>query len=174
MGEQLAFYILAAILVGASLLAVTVRNIFHAAIYLIVALFAMSGFYILLHAEFLAAVQILVYVGAVAMLIIFAVMLTTRMTDVRIRAQNEQVGVGAVVSAILFVALAVAIWGTEWPESTLPMATDNIRSLGRLIMTKFVLPFEIISVLLLAAMIGAIVIAAKEEPSERTEAEGGS
>ena len=120
MGEQIAFYALAGILVGASVMAVTVRNIFHAAIYLIVALFSVAGFFILLHAEFLAAVQVLVYVGAVAILMIFAVMLTTRMTDVRVRAQNEQVGVGAVVAAVLFVALAVAIWGTRWPETDLP------------------------------------------------------
>ena len=114
-----------------------------------------------------------VAVLVVAILMIFAVMLTTRMTDVRVRAQNEQVGVGAVVAAVLFVALSVAIWGTRWPESDLPMAADNIRSLGRLIMTEFVLPFEIVSVLLLAAMIGAIVIASKEQPAE-PEREGGT
>ena len=169
MGVQLAFYAIALVLIGSSVLAVSVRNIFHAVIYLIVALFSVAGFFILLHAEFLAAVQILVYVGAVAVLLVFAVMLTTRMTDVRIRAQNEQVGIGIVVSATLFVALSVAVWGTQWRPSDLPMAADNVRSLGRLIMTEFVLPFEIVSVLLLAAMIGAIVIAAKEKPRPPVE-----
>ena len=165
-GEMVAFYALALMLVGASILAVSVRNIFHAAIYLILALFAMAGLFILLHAEFLAAVQVLIYVGAVAVLVIFAVMLTTRLTDIRVRAQNEQVGVGLVVSGMLFVAMAVAIWSTTWPTTDLPMAGDNVRALGRLIMTRFVLPFEIVSVLLLAAMIGAIVIAAKEKSGE--------
>ena len=165
-GEMVAFYALAFLLVGASILAVSVRNIFHAAIYLILALFSVAGLFILLHAEFLAAVQVLIYVGAVAVLIIFAVMLTTRLTDIRVRAQNEQVGVGLVISGMLFVAMTVAIWSTKWPVSDLPMASDNVRALGRLLMTRFVLPFEIVSVLLLAAMIGAIVIAAKEERGE--------
>jgi NADH-quinone oxidoreductase subunit J len=163
MGEQIAFYALAFVLVAASIMAVTVRNIFHAAIYLIVALFSVAGFFILLHAEFLAAVQVLIYVGAVAVLMIFAVMLTTRLTDVRVRTQNEQVGIGAIVSAAIFVTVAVTLRSTVWPISDLPTATDNVRALGRLIMTRFVLPFEIVSVLLLAAMIGAIVIAVKEE-----------
>jgi NADH-quinone oxidoreductase subunit J len=163
MGEQIAFYVLAFVLVAASIMAVTVRNIFHAAIYLIVALFSVAGFFILLHAEFLAAVQVLIYVGAVAVLIIFAVMLTTRLTDVRVRTQNEQVGIGAIVAAAIFVTVAVTLRSTVWPLSEVPAATDNVRALGRLIMTRFVLPFEIVSVLLLAAMIGAIVIAVKEE-----------
>jgi len=162
-GEALAFYGLAFVLVGSSIMAVSVRNIFHAAVYLILALFSVAGFFILLNAEFLAAVQVLIYVGAVAVLVIFAVMLTTRLTDARVRAHNEQVGVGAVVAAVLFVTILAALWATNWPMAQEPAAVDNVRSLGRLLMTRFVLPFEIASVLLLAAMIGAIVIAAKEE-----------
>ena len=68
-----------------------------------------------------------------------------------------------VVAAALFVTVAVTLYSTTWPTSDVPAATDNVRALGRLIMTRFVLPFEIVSVLLLAAMIGAIVIAVKEE-----------
>jgi len=171
MGEQVVFYGLAFLLVIASMMAVTVRNIFHAAIYLIVALFAVAGFFILLQAEFLAAVQILVYVGAVAVLMIFAVMLTSRLSDVNLRAQNEQVGVGAIVALGLFTVVAFSIWSTNWAVSSAPMAVDNTGALGRLIMTKYVLPFEIVSVLLLAAMVGAIVIAAKE--NKKRSKEGG-
>lgn len=163
MGEQLVFYGLAFFLVASSLLAVTVRNIFHAAIYLIVALFSVAGFFVLLQAEFLAAVQVLVYVGAVAVLIIFAVMLTSRLTDVHLRAQNEQVGGAMIVALVLFLAICFCIWSTSWEPSGLPMAADNVRAVGKLIMTQYVLPFEIVSVLLLAAMIGAIVIAVKEK-----------
>jgi len=170
MGEQVVFYGLAFLLVAASLMAATVRNIFHAAIYLIVALFSVAGFFILLHAEFLAAVQVLIYVGAVAVLMIFAVMLTSRLSDVNVRAQNEQIGVGAVVALVLFIVVAFSIWSTNWEISTVPMAVDNTSSLGKLIMTRYVLPFEIVSVLLLAAMIGAIVIATKEK--KRTPKEG--
>ena len=169
-GESLAFYGLAFLLVGASILAVSVRNVFHAAMYLILALFAVAGFFVLLNAEFLAAVQVLVYVGAVAVLVIFAVMLTTRLTDARVRAHNEQVGAGLVVAVAMFIAIIVAMWSTSWPVTDSPGVVDNVRTLGRLLMTKFVLPFEIASVLLLAAMIGAIVIAAKESgPAEREE-----
>lgn len=167
-GESLVFYALAFLLVGASIMAVSVRNIFHAAMYLILALFAVAGFFVLLNAEFLAAVQVLIYVGAVAVLVIFAVMLTTRLADARVRSHNEQVGVGMVVSFMLFVAITVALWSTSWPVSQAPQAVDNVRSLGRLLMTRFVLPFEIASVLLLAAMIGAIVIASKESGSKES------
>jgi NADH:ubiquinone oxidoreductase subunit 6 (subunit J) len=170
-GESLAFYGLAFFLVGSSILAVSVRNIFHAAMYLILALFTVAGFFVLLHAEFLAAVQVLIYVGAVAVLIIFAVMLTSRLTDARVRAHNEQVAVGIVVSVALFVTITMALWSTSWPVTEAPQAVDNIRTLGRMLMTRFVLPFEIASVLLLAAMIGAIVIAAKESGS-REDQEG--
>jgi NADH-quinone oxidoreductase subunit J len=166
MGESLVFYGLAALLVGSSLMAVSVRNIFHAAIYLIVALFAVAGFFVLLQAEFLAAVQVLIYVGAVAVLIIFAVMLTSKLADVHLRAQNEQVGVGLVVSFVLFLVMCFCIWSTSWKPSDLPMAADNVRAVGNLLMTRYVLPFEIVSVLLLAAMIGAIVIATKEKKPE--------
>jgi NADH-quinone oxidoreductase subunit J len=169
MGEQIAFYVLALFLVGSAISAVSVRNIFHAAVYLIVALFSVAGFFILLHAEFLAAVQVLIYVGAVAMLMIFAVMLTTRLTDVRVRTQNAQVGIGLVVALVLFGTVAVTLWVTVWPSTDQPMAADNVRALGRLIMTRYVLPFEIVSVLLLAAMIGAIVIAVKERGDDDGE-----
>jgi NADH-quinone oxidoreductase subunit J len=172
MGEQLVFYALGFLLVTSSLLAATVRNIFHAAIYLIVALFSVAGFFILLQAEFLAAVQVLIYVGAVAVLMIFAVMLTSRITDARVQAQNSQVGVGAVVALVLFMVISFCVWSTNWEVSPLPMEVDNTRALGRMIMTKFVLPFEIVSVLLLAAMVGAIVIASKEKPKAGEEASG--
>ena len=163
MGEQIAFYGLAFLLVGAAAMAVTVRNIFHAAIYLILALTAVAGLFVLLNAEFLAAVQVLVYVGGVAMLMIFAVMLTSKIGDARIKAQNEQVGIGLVVCLVLFLTLGFTMWGTKWPTTDLPLAADNVRAIGKLIMTRFVLPFEIVSVLLLAAMIGAIVIASKQD-----------
>ena len=171
-GESIAFYGLAFMLVGASILAVSVRNIFHAAMYLILALFAVAGFFVLLNAEFLAAVQVLVYVGAVAVLVIFAVMLTTRIADARVKAHNEQVGAGLVVAIAMFLAIIMAMWSTSWPISDARPAIDNVRTLGRMLMTKFVLPFEIASVLLLAAMIGAIVIAAKEQPAGTESEEG--
>lgn len=168
-GESISFYALAALLVGSSILAVAVRNVFHAALYLILALFSVAGFFILLNAEFLAAVQVLIYVGAVAVLVIFAVMLTTRLTDARIRAHNEQVGPGLVVALAMFAAVIMALWNTIWPSPTGQGAVDNVRTVGRQLMTKFVLPFEIASVLLLAAMIGAIVIAAKESDGPQQE-----
>ncbi len=168
-GESLAFYGLAFMLVGASILAVSVRNVFHAAMYLILALFAVAGYFVLLNAEFLAAVQVLIYVGAVAVLVIFAVMLTTRLTDARVRAHNEQVGAGLVVAVAMFLAIVMAMWSTSWPISDAAPAVDNVRTLGRMLMTRFVLPFEIASVLLLAAMIGAIVIAAKETGPPQSE-----
>ena len=80
----------------------------------------------------------------------------------------------SMVALALFITVSFSIWSTTWPSSNMPMAVDNVRAVGRLIMTEYVLPFEIVSVLLLAAMIGAIVIAAKEKGREQKKGDAES
>jgi len=162
-GEQPIFYLIAFVIIISALMVVSLRNIFHCALFLILCLFSISGIYILLEAEFLAAVQVLLYVGAVSILIVFAVMLTSQLANKKIVQTNEMGLVGFFVSAGILMATLTAFPYTMWNFSETPMSTDNIFTIGQLLMTDFVLPFEVVSILLLAALIGAIVLARGEK-----------
>ena len=168
-GDQvgIVFFILAAVIVAAALMVVTLRNIFHCAIALIVCLFCVAGIFILLGAEFLAAAQVLIYVGAVAILMIFAIMLTSNLATKKISQTNENALIAGVVCVVFFGNALLLIWQTYndvWVRlvSGNPLPSDNVLTLGKYLMTQFVLPFEVVSVLLLAALIGAIALARKE------------
>ncbi len=143
---------------------VTMRNIFHSALYLVITFFLIAGIYLMLNAEFLAAVQILIYVGAITILLLFAIMLTHKIHSPSIRQVNEQVLPAFIITGLL---LAISIVSVVKTFSHIPFApstaANNTETIGRLLMSKFVLPFEVVSVLLLAALIGAIVIARKDD-----------
>lgn len=149
---------------------VFMKNLIHCALFLILFFMGIAGFYILLQAEFIAAVQILLYVGAVATLVLFAVMLTRHLigeTIVEGLGQNRWLALGVV--ALTIGTLWNAIRHQTFPPSTYAprLMTQEI---GEALVTKYVLPFEVISVLLTGAMIGAIVIAMeprKKSPHER-------
>lgn len=158
----LAFFALAFLIIASSIFVVSSKNIFHSAIFLVLALFGVAGIFVLLNAPFLAAAQVLIYVGAVSMLMIFAVMLTARIADSGLRHTNEQVGTGFIVSAGLLAVILYSLWKTPFEISTGQVAEGAGATLGQLLLTKYVLPFEIVSVLLLAALIGAVVIAKKD------------
>ncbi len=156
------FYLISFVVIISAIMVVTLKNLFHCALYLVLCLFAVAGIYFLLGAEFLAAVQILIYVGAVSILMIFAIMLTSNIASKRALQSNEQVPVGFFISGILLFVCFGAITSSFWKVSDLPLPADNTMTIGKLLMTDFVLPFEVVSEILLAAMIGAIVLARKE------------
>lgn len=156
------FYILAAIIVGSGVMVVSLKNIFHCTLFLVLALFGVAGIYILLSAEFLAAVQVLIYVGAITILMIFAIMLTAKLYNAQIRQANEQIFLGVIIVATLLVATVAILGRTAWRLSDAASDVQSTVGIGRMLLTKYVLPFEIVSVVLLAALIGAIVIARKE------------
>jgi NADH-quinone oxidoreductase subunit J len=164
--QSIAFFIFSVLTLGGALGVVISRNLLHGALYLIVSLFGGAGFFVLLSAPFLAAVQVLVYIGAIAILIIFAVMLTRSMTQMR-ELFNRQWWLSAIVGVLLFVLLAVGVifpvWGANGTNPNQP-ATDEVATTADLGIAlvdgnQYVLPFEVASLLLTAAMIGAIVIA---------------
>lgn len=165
----LAFFALAFLIIASAIFVVTSKHIFHSAIYLVMALFGVAGIFVLLNAHFLAAVQVLIYVGAVSMLMIFAVMLTARISDATVRHTNEQVGTGFIVSLVLLAVILYSLWKTPFQVSSQAMAEGAGAKLGELLLTKWVLPFEIVSVLLLAALIGAVVIAKRDTRRKRAE-----
>ncbi len=156
------FYILAAIIVGSGVMVVSLKNIFHCALFLVLSLFGVAGIYILLSAEFLAAVQVLIYVGAITILMIFAIMLTAKLYSAKIRQSNEQVIPGIIIVAALLVATIVTLSRTAWKLSDAAPQVESTVGIGRMLLTKYVLPFEVVSVVLLSALIGAIVIARRD------------
>jgi len=158
-----AFWILSFIILVSGFMVVSLRNVFHCALFLILCLFSVAGIFILLEAEFLAAAQVLIYVGAVSILIIFAIMLTNNLASKKIMQSNENVTVSVFVSVVFALTTILLISNTGvWRYQEKDLSDGTIIALGKYLMTEFMLPFEVISVLLLAAMIGAIVLARKE------------
>lgn len=161
---QIIFILVAAATLGAGLMVVTSKNMVHAALWLIVSLFGIAVFYAILQANFLAIVQVVVYIGAIAILIIFAIMLTRKLTNESTARFNANWGWAAFTALCLFAAL---VWiFSVWPDISQPMAelsqrTDTLSQLGQALVAPdgFVLPFELASVLLLAALIGSIFVA---------------
>jgi len=159
---QIAFLIVSAVTILAALGVVVGRNILRNALALIVAFLGVAALYVLLEATFLAAVQVLIYVGAIAILIIFAIMLTERLMK-RGRATNEQWWVVLVASALLAAILIFLVGAVEWEVTSAEIGSDPIANLGRALLTTYVLPFEVASLLLLMALVGAIIIARERE-----------
>jgi NADH-quinone oxidoreductase subunit J len=140
---------------------VTARNVVHAALFLVVSLAMVASVYLLLAAEFVAWVQVLIYVGAIVVLLLFGLMLT-RAPIGREALDNQQRGISAVVAVGVLAGLSVLLWDT-FRESEIDLATSPTAEVGSNLFESFVLPFEVVSFLLLAALIGAIVLARKEE-----------
>lgn len=161
---QIIFLAVAALVLGSAVMVVTTRNLVHAALWLVVALFGVAVVFVLLTAGFLAVAQVVIYIGAIAILFIFAVMLTRRvMQDVGPQT-NTTWWLAALVSAALFVGLVLML--RTWPEfralpPDLVASLNPVADLGASLVSPnaYLIPFELASVLLLAALIGAIVIA---------------
>lgn len=156
-GVDIAFWILAAMTVGSALGVVLLRNLFRAALLLILSFLGIAGLYITLNADFLAAVQVLIYVGAISILMIFAIMLT------RDTASGNPFGrlrwPALLVAALVVATISFVVVNTQWPLATEPPLPSTTLAIADAMFNKFVLPFEAASVLLLAALIGAFVMA---------------
>jgi len=156
------FYILAAFTIWAAGVVVLGKNIVRAAVALIFSFCGVAGVYVLLEAEFLAAVQVLIYVGGITILLLFAIMLTSRISVAATRVVNDQVALSAVVGAGILAGLSYAVLGGIPALTGPPQLPETSPLLGRAFLTTYALPFEVVSVLLLAGMVGAIVLARKE------------
>jgi NADH-quinone oxidoreductase subunit J len=155
------FVFLSAVALIGAIGVVTMRNLFRAALFLVLSFIGVAGFYILLEAEFLAMIQLLVYVGAISILIIFAIMLTRRMMAPGFKARNEQWIIGLVAALALFVVLAFILLQVNWPVSPSTVSPDLISELGEALVSpdQYLLVFEVASILLLVALVGAVIIA---------------
>jgi NADH-quinone oxidoreductase subunit J len=162
-GQELAFLALAVVGGLAGLLVVTSRNVVHAALWLVVALASVAGVFLLLAAPFVAFVQVIIYVGAIVVLILFGIMLTRapvgrRVLDNSLRARIGALVIGGAVFAML-TWFMVDAWSGERINNR---AATSTAALGTAIFRNYVLPFEAVSILLLAALIGAIVLARRD------------
>jgi NADH:ubiquinone oxidoreductase subunit 6 (subunit J) len=162
-GEAIAFYVLAAIMLGSGLVVVTSGNIVHSAAALVPAFLGATGLYILLNAEFVAGIQVLIYAGAITVLILFAIMLTEGGTGLGGRQRNEQALVGTAVAAAMAALLIVVATRTGWTagSGTLPPYTPG--AIGQSFLRQNILVFEGTSVVLLVSLMGAILIARRED-----------
>ena len=156
LGVVIAFWALAAMTIGAAAMLILVRNLMHAILFLILSFVGVAGLYITLSADFVAVAQVLIYAGAISVLMIFAVMLTP-LSDRDNSGNNLQLP-ALVLSGLVIAGLAFVALETEWREAGRGSFDTTAAEIGQALLSPFVLPFEIASVLLVAAMIGAIVI----------------
>ncbi|MGQ9599059.1 MAG: NADH-quinone oxidoreductase subunit J family protein [Anaerolineae bacterium] len=159
--SQGVFILLSAIVLIGAAGVVFHRNLFRAALFLVLSFVGVSGLYILLEAELLAMIQLLLYVGAIAILIIFAIMLSRQLMSPEFKARNEQWAGGLVAVVALFAVLAFILLKVNWPTAQAAVPDDIIARLGQALVEgdQFVLPFEVASVLLMVALVGAVIIA---------------
>jgi len=156
------FYLFAILTLGSGYLVVTSKNIVHAAFYLLFTLFGVAGIYVLLGADFLAIVQLMVYVGGILILLLFGVMLTNKITDVKIRTGTLHI-LPAVIGIGLFMGVLVSMMlRTNWKSEPGEIPVTTMYGLGRILLTDYVLIFELLAMLLLIALIGAASIARRD------------
>jgi NADH:ubiquinone oxidoreductase subunit 6 (subunit J) len=161
--EIAAFWVLAVTLVGAGLAVVIGKNLFHSVLWLALALVATAGIFLTLDAEFLAAVQILLYAGGVVTVVVFAIVVTERLVGERISQTSRRIAAGGVVSAALLALMvrAIALAQIDMPRPAL--TGDLTRQIGTSLLTTFALPFQLLAVLLLVGLLAASYFARPEE-----------
>jgi len=164
---NLIFYLFVAITVLSAGVVVFSNKLTYAVFALLFTFFGVAGLYVFLEADFLAAVQLLIYVGGVLVLLLFGVMLTNKITDVRISQGSMNRVIGGLIALGIFGILAYVAVTTVWNSSGGRSISETVNTIGILLMTKWLLPFEVASVLLLAALIGAAMLARR--PRSRRE-----
>jgi len=166
--EQIIFIIIAAVTLVAGLSVVTSRNLIHSALWLILTLSGIAVFYVLLNAGFFAVIQVVIYIGAIAILFIFAAMLTRRVMQDTGPQSNSNWLLGAVIALLFFAGISLVLINWQGFATQAPMLTNTSGQLSQLGLAlvspdEYVLPFELASVLLVAGMIGAIFVAGEKK-----------
>ena len=160
--ENIAFAVIAITMVVAAVRVVTSRNIVHAALYLVLVLAGVAAQYILLAAEFIAITQVLVYIGAIVVLFLFGIMLTRAPMGAMHDTDNEQRAVGAVISVVLLGVMGYTLWKAFAGKQFEDISVQTTSQVANSIFSQYLIPFEVVSVVLLAALIGAIVLARRD------------
>ncbi len=156
------FWVFAILTVGSAAVVVLARSLIYSAFALLFTFFGVAGLYVLLGADFLAAAQLLIYVGGIMVLLLFGVMLTHKIYDLDLRTEKTQLLPGLIIAAGVFVIVAAVAFKTEWPETARPPAPTT-REIGEMFLGEYLLAFEAASVLLLVALIGAAMIVRRKK-----------
>ena len=159
---EFVFWVVTSVTIISALGVVLSNQLIYSAISLLFTLFGIAGLYVFLWADFMTGIQLLVYVGGILTLIIFGIMLTNKISSARLSQTNMQQGIGSVVSLWLLIVLSLVISKTNWYSASSSEPASTVDKIGTLLMTKHLLAFEGISLLLLGALIGAAILARKE------------
>ena len=162
-GEVVAFWTFGALLVGAGLAVVLTKNLFHSVLWLALALISTAGIFLTLDAEFIAAVQVLLYAGGVVTVVVFAIVVTERLVGERISQTSRRLATGGFIAIALFALLVRTIASAPLPAGKAPMVGDLTRQIGTSLLTTYVMAFELLAVLLLVGLLGASYFARPEE-----------
>lgn len=158
-----AFNLVAVLVVVTAFWVVTAKNLVHSAVALMGTLFGVAGLYVFLYADFLAAVQVVIYVGGILVLIIFGVMLTQKIaTAVVVQSSMPNRFLAGVVVFFLFIGLSSLMFRTPWHRGELVETTGTVATIGTSLLTRYLLHFEVASILLLVALLGAAYLSRRE------------
>lgn len=157
------FYLFAAVTIVSALMVVSSDNIVRSAFYLLATFFGVSGIYVLLGADFVAVTQIMVYIGGILILLLFGVMLTSNITHVEIKKGMKNIIPAIIAIGVLLGALVSMMYSTKWKIQLGEIPTTTSYDLGKLLITDYVLVFELLGILLLIALIGAASMARREQ-----------
>jgi NADH-quinone oxidoreductase subunit J len=165
MVEAAAFYILAALILGFGALVITAKSTVHSVLFLVADFLCVAALYVTLQAEFLAVIQVMVYAGGIVVLYLFVVMLVNLKRPPEAHSDPRRLGRLGVVMAVAVLAELVAIFAVGWAKPATvegALSPKNVEQIGRALYTDYLIPFELASILLLVAMIGAIILAKRE------------
>lgn len=160
--DDVVFLVLAGVLLGSSLMVVMSRNIIRSGLYMVLAFAGLAGFYALMGATIVAAAQVLIYVGAISVLILFAVMLTQSKSGPARLVFHSQAWAAAIASVVVALLLVMSVMFTTWPLAMPTSIAQSAHDVAQLLFSDYVLAFEVISLLLLAAVIGGIYLARRD------------
>ena len=160
--SDITFWVIVGITIGSAFMVVQSKSLLYSAYALLFTFIGVTGLYIFLWADFLAIVQVVVYVGGILVLIIFGIMLTNKITSVNISHTSMQKSVGAVVVIGFIGLLGYMMLNTPWLVLSNAEPSDTTSAIGRLLLMDYLLPFEAVSLLLLGALIGATTLSRKD------------
>ncbi len=159
---SLTFWMLVVLTIGSAVVVVGSGQLIYSALALLFTFVGVAGLYIYLWADFIGVVQIVIYIGGIMVLILFGIMLTSKVTSVRISHTSLQRGVGMVSALLVLLLLVITVVKSPWLEVGTSEPLQTTASIGKLLMIDYLLPFEIASILLLGALIGAATLARRD------------
>lgn len=162
-GEFIAFILLSGMAILGGILLLNFKKVIHMMLAVILTFLSLAGLYVLLHAEFVAVVQVLIYSGAIAIIMIFAIMLTKHSGKERRVRQPVRTGLVAIGIVVFFLTIYNAIQNFYFPEEAMELHINNTEQIGIQLFSHYVIPFELVSVVLLVALIGAVILAKNKE-----------